>query len=63
MNKLGRLFRKQRGVTAIEYALLAAAIAALMVGVMGSDSELQKAIKQKFGDIATEISDSGGTGQ
>lgn len=47
--------RRQLGVTAIEYALLAAAIATLMLGVIGQGSPLEEAIKGKFTDIAAAI--------
>jgi Flp pilus assembly pilin Flp len=60
MNKKPASLRRQLGVTAIEYALLAAAIAALMLGVMGKDSDLQKAISAKFEQIAEEINSTSG---
>ncbi|MGB1236734.1 MAG: Flp family type IVb pilin [Pseudomonadales bacterium] len=60
MKKKPTSLRRQLGVTAIEYALLAAAIAALMLGVMGSDSKLQQAITEKFDQIADDISSTSG---
>ncbi|MCV6587626.1 MAG: Flp family type IVb pilin [Marinobacterium sp.] len=55
MSKLTRIYRKQKGVTAIEYALLAAALATLLIAVAGNDSDLNKAVTSKFKAIAEDI--------
>ena len=45
----------QRGVTAIEYAIVGVAIAALVAGVFGSGSTLDTALEQAITAIAKAI--------
>ena len=57
MSKLFSRFRKnESGATAIEYALIAALIA---VVIIGGASTLGSTISQKFSDISDEIKDAG----
>ncbi|MFK3619110.1 Flp family type IVb pilin [Pasteurella multocida] len=53
-----RNFKKdERGVTAIEYGLIAVAIALFIVALFYNDGGFMKALKQKFTDLSTTISD------
>lgn len=61
MSTLFKRYKKQRGVTAIEYALLAAALAALLITVAGDESKLNEAVTSKFEAIAEDIKGSSGT--
>ncbi|CAA0084942.1 Uncharacterised protein [BD1-7 clade bacterium] len=45
----------ESGVTAIEYAVIAAVLAGALVAAIGGDSGLGKAIETSFNDIKTEI--------
>ncbi|AKD39676.1 TPA: Flp family type IVb pilin [Pasteurella multocida] len=52
-----RNFKKdERGVTAIEYGLIAVAIALFIVALFYNDGGFMKALKQKFTDLSTTIS-------
>ncbi|HDR1433433.1 TPA: Flp family type IVb pilin [Pasteurella multocida] len=46
----------ERGVTAIEYGLIAVAIALFIVALFYNDGGFMKALKQKFTDLSTTIS-------
>lgn len=50
-----RLHSRQRGVTALEYAILAAALAATLFAVAGSDGPLSEAIKSAFNRVEQTI--------
>ncbi|ANF70629.1 fimbrial protein [[Haemophilus] ducreyi] len=50
-------FRKnQQGVTAIEYGLIAVAVAILIIAVFYNDEGFLMKLKTKFSDLATGIS-------
>lgn len=52
-----RNFRKdEKGVTAIEYGLIAVAMAALIVFLFFNDGGFIAALKKKFADLAASIS-------
>lgn len=52
-----RNFKKdERGVTAIEYGLIAVAIALFIVALFYNDGGFMKALKDKFTDLSTTIS-------
>lgn len=51
--------RRQRGVTAIEYAILAAALAATLFAVAGDEGPLRNAIDSAFGRVETTIAEGG----
>ena len=46
----------QQGVTAIEYGLIAIAVAVLIVAVFYNDTGFIAKLKTKFGDLTTTIS-------
>lgn len=46
----------QKGVTAIEYGLIAIAVAVLIVAVFYSDSGFIKKLQSKFSDLTSTIS-------
>ncbi len=50
-----RFARDERGVTAIEYGLIAVAIAALIIFVFYSNDGFIAKLKGKFGDLATTV--------
>lgn len=53
-----RNFRKdEKGVTAIEYGLIAVAMAALIVFLFFTDAGFMSALKQKFVGLAKTITD------
>ncbi|MBS0910235.1 Flp family type IVb pilin [Tatumella sp. JGM118] len=48
--------RKENGVTAIEYAVIAVAVSAMLLTVFGSkDGSFVKAITDKFNELAKNI--------
>ncbi|MBB5142119.1 MULTISPECIES: Flp family type IVb pilin [Desulfovibrio] len=49
----------ESGVTAIEYGILAAAMAAAVGYIFSSDGAFISALRNKFQDIATDITDAG----
>ncbi len=50
------LASRQQGASLIEYALVVAFVAAIAAVVLGQDTGLGKAIKDKVSDIATCVS-------
>jgi pilus assembly protein Flp/PilA len=52
LNKWRRLFAEQRGVTALEYALIAALIAVVIIGAV---SLLGTSVSQVFSTVANTI--------
>ncbi|HDR1061974.1 Flp family type IVb pilin [Pasteurella multocida] len=53
-----REFKKdERGVTAIEYGLIAVAIALFIVALFYNEGGFMKALKEKFASLAKTISD------
>lgn len=63
--KLSGFFREQRGVTAIEYALIAVAISSMLFLVLGSGGEdgLISRIKDSFRSIQDGLTVSKGQGK
>lgn len=53
--KLINSLKRQRGVTALEYAILAAALAATLFAVAGNDGPLSEAIKSAFNRVEQTI--------
>ncbi|ACT06885.1 MULTISPECIES: Flp family type IVb pilin [Dickeya] len=60
--KMRAFFQDESGVTAIEYGILAAAMAAAIGAIFGGDGIFVKALNEKFSDIANQITGSGTTG-
>lgn len=58
-SSLRQFFRDERGVTAIEYGILAAAMAAAVGVIFGSDGAFVTALREKFKTIASDITSSG----
>lgn len=57
--KLKQFFLDDSGVTAIEYGILAAAMAAAVAVIFGNDGAFISALRGKFEDIAGDISGAG----
>ncbi|WP_434355720.1 Flp family type IVb pilin [Parasalinivibrio latis] len=55
--------RDNRGVTAIEYAIIAVAISAIVIAVFNGDSGIQGALDSALGTISSNIQSAGGTTQ
>lgn len=60
--KLRAFLRDESGVTAIEYGILAAAMAAAIGAIFGSDGIFVQALNEKFSEIADQITGSGTSG-
>lgn len=53
---LKAFLRDESGVTAIEYGILAASMAAAIGLIFGSDGVFVSALRERFSDIADQIS-------
>lgn len=51
-----RFKQDERGVTAIEYGLIAVAVAVMIVAVFYSDTGFIKKLQSKFSELATTVS-------
>ncbi|WP_318011342.1 Flp family type IVb pilin [Brenneria tiliae] len=60
--KLASFLRDESGVTAIEYGILAAAMAAAIGAIFGSDGIFVQALNEKFSEIADQITGAGTSG-
>ncbi|MEI7074393.1 Flp family type IVb pilin [Pectobacterium versatile] len=60
--KLRSFLRDESGVTAIEYGILAAAMAAAIGAIFGGDGIFVKALNEKFTQIADQITGAGTPG-
>ncbi len=60
MNKLTQFLQDENGVTAIEYGILAASMAAAISLIFGSDGVFVTALKERFSAIADQITSSSG---
>lgn len=58
-SRLQQFLRDESGVTAIEYGILAAAMAAAVGVIFGSDGAFVSALREKFKSIASDITSSG----
>jgi pilus assembly protein Flp/PilA len=59
IKQLRAFLRDESGVTAIEYGILAAAMAAAIGVIFGSDGAFVSALRDKFSSIAKDITASG----
>jgi pilus assembly protein Flp/PilA len=59
IKQLNSFLRDESGVTAIEYGILAASMAAAVSVIFGSDGEFITALRSKFSSIASDITQSG----
>lgn len=59
---LRAFLRDESGVTAIEYGILAAAMAAAIGAIFGGDGIFVKALNEKFSEIADQITGAGTKG-
>nr|WP_175493084.1 Flp family type IVb pilin [Achromobacter sp. NFACC18-2] len=58
-SRIQQFLRDESGVTAIEYGILAAAMAAAVGVIFGSDGAFITALRDKFGAIANDITEAG----
>ena len=58
-SRIQQFLRDESGVTAIEYGILAAAMASAVGVIFGSDGAFITALREKFGAIATDITEAG----
>jgi pilus assembly protein Flp/PilA len=58
-SRIQQFLRDESGVTAIEYGILAAAMAAAVGVIFGSDGAFISALRDKFGAIASDITEAG----
>lgn len=64
-NSVENFIKRQDGVTAIEYAIVAAGVAAVVVVLFKSDGDFAKAMKEIFSRLSTQLNTllpSSGTG-
>ncbi len=61
-DNLKRFLSDERGVTAIEYGILAAAMAAAIGVIFGSDGVFVTALKDRFSSIADQITNTNNPG-
>ncbi len=59
LHSVKQFLRDETGVTAIEYGILAAAMAAAVGYIFSSDGAFISALRDKFGQIANDISGAG----
>lgn len=59
ISQIRKFLRDESGVTAIEYGILAAAMAAAVGVIFGSDGVFISALREKFQDIASDITEAG----
>lgn len=62
MNQLKKFLADESGVTAIEYGILAAAMAAAIGIIFGSDGVFVTALKERFSSIADQITNTNNPG-
>ena len=60
MNRFRLFFRSKRGVTAIEYGILAAGVAIVIGALVSSDGPLANAINELFRNIVDHLPTQGG---
>ncbi|OEC34794.1 pilus assembly protein Flp/PilA [Pseudomonas cuatrocienegasensis] len=61
-NRLKQFLADESGVTAIEYGILAAAMAAAIGVIFGSDGVFVTALKERFSSIADQITNTNNPG-
>lgn len=59
ISRIQEFLRDESGVTAIEYGILAAAMAAAVGVIFGNDGAFVTALRSKFQSIAADITSSG----
>lgn len=62
VNQLKKFLADESGVTAIEYGILAAAMAAAIGVIFGSDGVFVTALKERFSSIADQITNTNNPG-
>lgn len=62
LRALKRFLKDESGVTAIEYGILAAAMAAAIGVIFGSDGVFVTALKERFASIADQITNTNNPG-
>lgn len=61
-NRIKQFLTDESGVTAIEYGILAAAMAAAIGIIFGSDGVFVTALKERFSSIADQITNTNNPG-
>lgn len=61
-NRIKQFLADESGVTAIEYGILAAAMAAAIGIIFGSDGVFVTALKERFSSIADQITNTNNPG-
>jgi pilus assembly protein Flp/PilA len=61
-NRIKQFLNDESGVTAIEYGILAAAMAAAIGVIFGSDGVFVSALKERFSSIADQITNTNNPG-
>ncbi len=60
INRIRKFIREKKGVTAIEYGILAAGVAVVIGALVSSDGPLASAISDLFGNIVNQLPTQGG---
>ncbi|RKS87866.1 pilus assembly protein Flp/PilA [Orbus hercynius] len=55
-NFLGKFIKNEQGVTAIEYAVVAAGVAVVVLAVFKADGPVDEMLTKIFGDLKTKLS-------
>lgn len=58
--RIRRFIREKKGVTAIEYGILAAGVAVVIGALVSSDGPLASAISDLFSNIVNQLPNQGG---
>lgn len=59
-NRIRRFIKEKKGVTAIEYGILAAGVAVVIGALVSSDGPLASAISDLFSNIVNQLPNQGG---
>ncbi len=60
INRIRKFIREKKGVTAIEYGILAAGVTVVIGALVSSDGPLASAISDLFGNIVNQLPTQGG---
>lgn len=60
-SRVASFAKDQNGVTAIEYAVVAAGVAGVVIAVFGSDGSFSKALTNVFADLTKKLNELIGT--
>lgn len=54
-NSVKDFFKKEEGVTAVEYAIVVAGVAAVVIFIFGTDGAVQTMLQNVFTDLETKV--------